>query len=126
MQQPGFLVRFRPNGPWRFGPDSGARDRVDRICHSDTLYSAVCSAMSQLGLLEDWLEATARGSAAPAVRFSSCFPFLGKHLYVPPPRNIWPPSASAKVRWKGARFVPVSVVRDLIAEKAPDEERWSV
>ncbi len=49
-----FAVRFRPMGPWRFGPDSGARDRVDLIYHSDALFSAVCSAMSQLGLAEEW------------------------------------------------------------------------
>ena len=54
-----FAVRFRPVGPWRFGPDSGARDRVDLIYHSDALFSAVCSAMSQLGLAEEWLQATA-------------------------------------------------------------------
>ncbi len=47
-----FAVRFRPVGPWRFGPDSGARDRVDLIYHSDAFYSAVCSAMAQLGLAE--------------------------------------------------------------------------
>jgi hypothetical protein len=56
---PGLLVRFRPTGPWRFGPDSGARDRVDLLYHSDTLYSACCSAFRQLGMLEEWLAATA-------------------------------------------------------------------
>src|SRR6202041_519625 len=52
-----FAVRFRPVGPWRFGPDSGARDRVDLIYHSDAVFSAVCSAMSQLGLAQEWLGA---------------------------------------------------------------------
>ena len=60
-----YAVRFRPVGPWRFGPDSGARDRVDLIYHSDALFSAVCSAMSQLGLAEDWLQATAARRACP-------------------------------------------------------------
>jgi hypothetical protein len=54
-----YAVRFHPVGPWRFGPDSGARDRVDLIYHSDALFSAVCSAMTQLGFAEEWLEATA-------------------------------------------------------------------
>ena len=91
----GLLIRLRPTGPWRIGTDSGDRDRVDRIYHSDSLFSAVCSAMSQLGDLEDWLEATAR-SNEPAVRLSSCFPFQGDTRYVVPPRSMWPPAASSK------------------------------
>ena len=75
-----FAVRFRPMGPWRFGPDSGARDRVDLIYHSDALYSAVCSAMSQLGLADAWFEATAT-APSPAVRFSSLFPFVGDTMF---------------------------------------------
>lgn len=101
------LIRLHPTGPWRIGPDSGDRDRVDRVYHSDTLYSAVSSAMAQLGELEAWLDATAR-RPDPAVRFSSCFPFQGDTLFVVPPRILWPPPPSAKVRWKGARFVPLS------------------
>ena len=63
-QATSFAVRFRPMGPWRFGPDSGARDRVDLIYHSDAVFSAVCSAMSQLGLAEAWFEATATAHAS--------------------------------------------------------------
>jgi len=119
------LIRLRPTSPWRIGPDSGDRDRVERVYHSDTLYSAVSSAMARLGNLEEWLEATAR-AAEPAVRFSSCFPFHGDTLYVVPPRNLWPPPASSKVRWKGAQFVPVSVVESLVAGKPVSEEGWAV
>jgi len=121
-----FTVRFRPLGPWRFGPDSGARDRVDLIYHSDAVYSAVCSAMRQLGMADEWFEATARSEVAPAVRISSFYPFQGKSLLVVPPRNIWPPADSTKVRYKGARFVPLSVVESLLADKAIDENRWAV
>jgi CRISPR type III-A-associated RAMP protein Csm4 len=121
----GLLVRLRPTGPWRIGPDSGDRDRVDRIYHSDSLYSAVSGAMARLGTLEEWLEATARASE-PAVRFSSCFPFQGETLFVVPPRNYWPPPASAKVRWKGARFVPLSVVADLISGQPVGEDKWMI
>ena len=120
-----FTVRFRPLGPWRFGPDSGARDRVDLIYHSDAVFSAVCSAMRQLGMAEEWFEATAR-SGAPAVRISSFYPFQGKTLLVVPPRNIWPPADSTKIRYKGARFVPLPVVESLLADKAIDENRWAV
>ncbi|MEO8097060.1 MAG: hypothetical protein ABI811_05120 [Acidobacteriota bacterium] len=122
---PGLLIRLRPTGPWRIGPDSGVRDRVDRVYHSDALYSAVSSAMAQLGLLDEWLEATAR-AAEPAVRFGSCFPYQGDTLFVVPPRNMWPPQASSKVRWKGARFVPVSVVETLAAGKALLEDAWAI
>lgn len=118
-------VFFHPTGPWRIGPDSGDRDRVDRIFHSDTLYSAVSNAMGRLGIIDDWLDATAR-SAEPAVRFSSCFPFQGETLFVVPPRSLWPPPPSAKVRWKGARFVPLSVVEDLIHGRPLSEEGWTV
>ena len=120
---PGFLARFRPLGPWRIGPDSGARDRVDRIYHSDSLYSAVSSAMQRLGLLDEWLAATV---AAPVVRFSSLFPFEGDTLYVVPPQHCWQPAPSARVRWKGARFVPLSVVHQLLSEKSPNEAKWTV
>ena len=118
----GLLIRLRPTGPWRIGPDSGDRDRVERIYHSDTLYSAVSSAMARLGMLEEWLDATAR-APEPAVRFSSCFPFHGDTLYVMPPRNLWPPPASSKVRWKGARFVPLSVVDSTGARQADFRRR---
>jgi CRISPR type III-A-associated RAMP protein Csm4 len=123
---PGWIVRFRPLGPWRSGPDSGARDRVDPVFHSDRLYSAVCSAMAQLGQLEEWLDATARNPDGPAARFSSCFPFQDELLYVIPPRSHWPPAPSLKVRWKGARFVPLRVVETVLADKNVDENRWAV
>src|SRR5947209_15660209 len=105
---PGLVVKLRPAGPWRIGPDSGARNRVDVIYHSDSLFSAVTSALARLGLMEEWLQATAR-DAAPAVSFSSCYPFLDEIGLVVPPRTVWPPKspslASARVRWKSARFV---------------------
>ena len=121
----GLLIRLRPTGPWRIGPDSGDRDRVERIFHSDSLYSAVCSAMARLGMLEEWLTETA-GTDRPAVRFSSCFPFQGETLLVTPPRSLWPPPASSKVRWKGARFVPLAVVDSLVNGRSVSEEGWVV
>ena len=121
---PAFVVRLRPSGPWRIGVDSGARDRVDRIFHSDALFSAVSQAMLRLGQLEEWLGATAGAAGEPAVRLSSLFPFLDELLFVPPPRSLWPPPPSPKVRWRNARFVPLSLVRDLVAEKALHDNRW--
>ena len=119
------LIRLRPTGPWRIGPDSGDRDRVDRIYHSDSLFSAVCSAMAQLGDLEEWLAATAQ-AGEPAVRFSSCFPFQGETRYVVPPRSIWPPPATSKIRWKAARFVPLSLVKSILAGQHISEDAWSI
>ena len=121
-----FVVRFRPTTPWRFGPDSGVRDRVGLIYHSDAVYSAVSAAMVQLGTGEEWFGATAASGQAPAVRFSSFFPFYGDTLLVVPPKNLWPPLESGKVRFKAARFVPLSVVGALLADKAVDEDRWTV
>ena len=126
---PGLVVKLRPAGPWRIGPDSGARNRVDVIYHSDSLYSAVTSAMALFGSLEDWLNATAR-AAEPAVCFSSCFPFLDDIGFVVPPRTIWPPSSpglmSARVRWKSARFVPLGIVQAILAGQTLDPNHWSV
>ena len=126
---PGLVVKLRPAGPWRIGPDSGARNRVDVIYHSDSLYSAVTSAMARMGSLEAWLDATAR-SLTPAVCFSSCFPFLDEIGFVIPPRTLWPPISpslmSARVRWKSARFVPLGVVQAILAGQALDESEWSV
>jgi CRISPR type III-A-associated RAMP protein Csm4 len=126
---PGLLVKLRPAGPWRIGPDSGARNRVDSIYHSDSLYSAVSSAMARLGSLDGWLTGTAR-AAAPAVCFSSCFPFLDEIDFVVPPRTIWPPVApallAARVRWKSARFVPLAIVQTILAGRKLDEQHWGV
>jgi len=126
---PGLVVKLRPAGPWRIGPDSGARNRVDFIYHSDSLYSAITSAMARLGSLEEWLDATARKGPA-AVCFSSCFPFLDEIGFVVPPRTIWPPtspaSMSARVRWKSARFVPLGIVQAILAGQQLDESHWSV
>ncbi len=121
-----FLVSFRPEGPWRIGPDSGSRDQTGRIYHSDALFSAVSQAMARLGMLEEWLAATAGNPDGPAARFSSCFPRLEDLLFVVPPRSLWPPAASLKVRWKGARFVPLFLVAALLAEEPPNEEQWTV
>jgi CRISPR type III-A-associated RAMP protein Csm4 len=81
--------------------------------------------MERLGILDEWLEATAE-TASPEVRFSSCFPFYGDTLYVVPPQHVWPPPPSAKVRWKGAKFVPVKVVETLLAGESLNEESWIV
>ena len=124
---PALMVKLRPAGPWRTGPDSGARNRVDPIYHSDSLYAAVTAAMSALGRRNEWLEATARNPAGPAVRFSSCFPFVNGVDFIVPPRSIWPPFApmSAKVRWKSARFIPLSLVPALLRGEPLQEDRWT-
>jgi len=125
-QQPGLVVKLRPTGPWRVGPDSGARDAVDLLYHSDSLYSAITHAMGLLGHLEEWLDATARRPEGAAVRFSSLFPFQNEVGFVVPPRSAWPPPASAKVRWKGVRFVPLGLIGPLLNGQALEEDRWDV
>jgi len=126
---PGLVVKLRPAGPWRIGPESGARNRVDMVYHSDSLYSAVTGAMARLGSLEEWLDATARGESA-AVCFSSCFPFVDEIGFVVPPRTMWPPSSpammSARVRWKSARFVPLGIVQSIVAGQPLHEDQWAV
>ncbi len=122
---PAWIIRFRPMGPWRLGPATGDRDRVGRMLHSDTLFSAITLSMSQLGMLEDWIEATVK-APEPAVRFSSGFPFLRDMLFAAPPQTHWPPQASPKVRWKGARFVPLNAIHQLLANGGLDEDAWIV
>ncbi|MBI3682388.1 MAG: hypothetical protein HY235_18570 [Acidobacteria bacterium] len=126
---PGLLIKLRPSTPWRIAPDSGARDQVDSIYHSDSLYSAVTHALGRLGHLDSWLAATAFDPAGPAVRFSSCYPFLDGTLLIPGPRNLWPPPPSSRVRWKGARFIPVPVAESLIADpeaRLREDDGWIV
>src|ERR1035441_7378473 len=85
--------------------------------------------MSRMGSLDAWLNATAR-SRTPAVCFSSCFPFLDDIAFVVPPRTVWPPTSpqamSARVRWKSARFVPLSVVESILSGQKLNENQWSV
>ncbi|HLK67913.1 MAG TPA: hypothetical protein VKU19_30985 [Bryobacteraceae bacterium] len=127
---PGLVIKLRPVGPWRIGPDSGARNRVDYIYHSDSLYSAVTAAMGRMGSLDAWLDATARRAQAPEVCFSSCFPFLDEIGFVVPPRTVWPPVGralvSARVRWKSARFVPLGVVQAVLSGQQLDDNHWMV
>ena len=122
---PAWIVRYRPTGPWRLGPSSGARDRVDRVLHSDTVFSAVTASMARLGRMAEWLEATVH-SPEPAVRISSGFPFQGDVLYAPPPRTLWPPAPSPKVRWKAARFVPLDAVRKIVSDRPLLDTEWFV
>lgn len=123
---PGFIVRLRPAGPWRIGPMSGARNIVDNVYHSDALYSALTAAFAQIDTLEEWLAATATAEGEPSVRVSSCFPYQRDVLFVPPPRSVWPPAGTGKVRWQGAQFVPVSAVTRLMSDQPLDDDRWIV
>lgn len=127
---PTLLVRIRPTTPWRIGPDTGSHEQAGAVLHSDALYSAVCSAMGQMGLLEEWLNATASPYGEPAARFSSAFPFQRHLLFVPPPAGLWPPppptGAPARLRWKGASLAPFEVVTKLLAGEALSEDDWVV
>lgn len=124
MPSPALLVRLRPTGPWRLAPESGTPDRVDRLLRSDTLFSALCSAMQQLGHLEDWLAAALENN--PPVRLSSGFPFSGQTVFVTPPRHVWPPATAGKVRWKSARFVPLTALPSLLQDEDLNPEKWTV
>ena len=126
LRFPALRVRLRPTGPWRIGPDTGARYRAETVYHSDSLFSAVSSAMERLGVLAEWLSATAGGPGTPAVRFSSCFPWQGELLFLPAPRSMWPPPSSVKLRWKGARFLPVSLIAQLFSGQLLNEDDWVV
>jgi CRISPR type III-A-associated RAMP protein Csm4 len=95
------------------------------MLHSDTLFSALTIAMSQLGALEEWIHATVK-QPEPAVRFSTGFPFLRDMLFAVPPQSHWPPQASPKVRWSGARFVPLQAIHQLLSTGALDEDAWVV
>jgi len=122
----GFLVKLRPTGPWRIGPDSGDRDRVDLVYHSDAVYSAVTHAMLRLGHGEEWLEDTAASGNGPAVRFTSCYPFHRNTLLITPPRTHWPPPPSVKLRYQSVRFVPLSFLEGMLSEQPIQEDRWIV
>jgi len=122
--QPALVFRFRPAGPWRIGPDNGARDATDTLLHSDVLFSALTQAMSRLGRLEEWLAATVPCAGPPAVQLSSCFPYLDEVHLITPPATLWPPTASPRLRWEGARFVPLCLVNDLLSEQPLNEGAW--
>jgi CRISPR type III-A-associated RAMP protein Csm4 len=80
--------------------------------------------MQQLGYFDEWLQATAQNEAGPEVAFSSCYPYVDDHLLVAPPKHLWPPPPSPKVRWRAARYAPLSVVQSLLAGEAISEEKW--
>jgi len=121
---PALLVRLRPAGPWRIGPVSGARDQVDRILHSDTLYAALSVALGDLGWRDEWFAATAL-AGEPQVRNSSLFPWQGNLLLAPAPAHFWPHPA-VRLRTSGARFIPTSVIATLAAGGDWNEDQWEV
>jgi CRISPR type III-A-associated RAMP protein Csm4 len=120
------IAKLRPNGPWRVGPSTGDRLRVDRVLHSDALYSAITLALIELGQGDEWLAATATQARGSDVRLSSCFPFVDDVLFLAPPDTHWPPPASLRIRWKGARYVPASAVAQLLIDKPLLEEHYVV
>lgn len=130
----GLLIRLRPLGPWRFGPGDGAHDRVDALYRSDRLYSALTLAMRQLGHMEEWLDVTARAEA-PSIVLSSLFPFQSDTLFAIPPASLWPPPPSlitapspvflTKVRWRAARFVPLSILESLFTGQNILADQWA-
>lgn len=131
--QPAVFIRLRPLGAWRYGPGEGGQDQLDTLFRSDRLYSALTLALRQLGYLEEWLQATAR-AATPAAVCSSLFPFQGDTLFVTPPATLWPPPLSlvttpspvflTKVRWKAARFVPLSLVESILTGQSILADQW--
>lgn len=132
--QPAVVIRLRPLGPWRSGVGIG-QQQVESAFRSDRLFSAVTLAMQQLGLLPEWLEATAL-SQAPAVVFSSLFPFQGDTLFAPAPASVWPPPVSlltspspvflSKMRWAAAHYVPLSVSESLLLSQPLLADQWIV
>jgi CRISPR type III-A-associated RAMP protein Csm4 len=94
----------------------------------------VTLAFDRLGLLNEWLDATARAESNPAVAFSSLFPFHADTLFVAPPATFWPPPAAAvrisspvfltKIRWRAARFVPVQLVETLLLGERLLADQW--
>lgn len=131
MPQPALLIRLRPQGPWRYGPDDGGHDRVDALYRSDRLYSALTLAMGQLGYLPEWLD---ENTHDPGIALSSLFPFLSDSLLAAPPSSLWPPPASllttpnptflAKIRWRAARFVPLSLIDSLLTGQPILADQW--
>jgi CRISPR type III-A-associated RAMP protein Csm4 len=82
--------------------------------------------MRYMGHLEDWLAATAANPEGSSVRFTSLFPFVEGADLIAPPRTLWPPTLSSKLRWKSATFVPVSVVEALLSGQSPDDEAYVI
>ena len=119
----GFIVRLRPTGPWRLGPSSGARDRVDRVLHSDTLYSA-------LTIAADHSESCRIGLRRPLRRRNQPSALARVSFRRPDASGA---CAEARVAachrsktMAGGRFVPLHVIPRLLAYESLKEDRWAV
>lgn len=119
------LVKLRPEGAWRIGPDSGARGRAERVLSSDALFSAVTQAIGSLGWLDAWLGVTAAAEGEPAVKLSSLFPAQEENLLAPPPAHLWPAPAT-RLRSGGARLIPTTLIRALALGEEWNEDQWEV
>ena len=117
VMNPGLVVKLRPTGPWRIGPDSGARNRVDVIYHSDSLYSAVTSRHGAAGVARRVAGRHRAQRLARRCASARVFRFWRRWASSFRRARVWPPSSpallAARVRWKSARFVPLVMVQSL-------------
>ena len=79
-----------------------------RVYHSDALYSAVTHAMSALGWLEEWLDATARAADARRPLQFAVSVHRRTRLITPP--RLMAAVGAGSLR-QGAKLVPLEVAR---------------
>ncbi len=118
------LYRLRPLAPLHLG--TGRADDLadlDELPRSDTLAAALCSVWRHVQPGAD-IGALA---AAPPFAVSSALPVVKNGdtwlPTLPLPTGLAEAAAGAdRKRWKGARFAPAALLRDLIASRAPDAD----
>lgn len=118
------LYRLRPLAPLHLG--TGRADDLadlDELPRSDTLAAALCSVWRHVRPDAD----VSALAAAPPFALSSALPVVKSG-------DAWLPTLSLPVgladaaagadrkRWKGARFAPAALLRDLLAGRAPDAD----
>ena len=98
------------------------------IYHSDSLYSAVTGAMRAAGPSGRVARRHGAQSARRRGALQLLLPVSGRDRLRHPAAQRLAAFAAvlAKVRWKGARFVPLGLVDALLSGQALDEDHWIV
>ena len=103
------LYRLEPSAPFHFGERGVGIEATEDILHSDTLFSALCCTLIEMGegkTLRELLKSFQEGN--PPFLLSSAFPYAGTLLFFPKPilrPDLEGTSDELRRKYKDVRFL---------------------
>ncbi|MDD4281827.1 MAG: type III-A CRISPR-associated RAMP protein Csm4, partial [Candidatus Methanofastidiosa archaeon] len=101
---------------------SSVLQEIDDFVHSDTLFSAICSAWLRLYGVNDMTASLLASADNPPLRISSCFPYCKETYYFP--KLALPVEVPEDVRkqYKSQHFLPQDIFESLLHGIVPTKE----